>query len=113
MPINGFNKTTLLDYPGKIAATIFLGSCNFRCPFCHNSGLVLSPGEQPVIPTEDVLKVLKKRQGILEGGLHHRRRTHPGQRYLLPYRQDKGAWLPGQAGYQRLSSLDPEKTDQQ
>ena len=67
MPINGFNKTTLLDYPGKIAATIFLGSCNFRCPFCHNSGLVLSPGEQPVIPTEDVLKVLKKRQGILEG----------------------------------------------
>ena len=60
MPINGFNKTTLLDYPGKIAATIFLGSCNFRCPFCHNSGLVLSPGEQPVIPTEDVLKVLAR-----------------------------------------------------
>ena len=67
MPINGFNKTTLLDYPGKIAATSFLGSCNFRCPFCHNSGLVLSPGEQPVIPMEDVLKVLKKRRGILEG----------------------------------------------
>lgn len=67
MPINGFNKTTLLDYPGKIAATIFLGGCNFRCPFCHNSGLVLSPASQPVIAQEEVLKVLKKRQGILEG----------------------------------------------
>lgn len=67
MPINGFNKTTLLDYPGKIAATIFLGGRNFRCPFCHNSGLVLSPASQPVIAQEEVLKVLKKRQGILEG----------------------------------------------
>ena len=67
MPINGFNKTTLLDYPGKIAATIFLGSCNFRCPFCHNSSLVLSPGLLPEIPEEDILNVLKKRQGILEG----------------------------------------------
>ena len=67
MTINGFNKTTLLDYPGKIASTIFLGGCNFRCPFCHNSGLVLSPKEQPVIPVHEVLQVLKKRQGILEG----------------------------------------------
>ena len=67
MPINGFNKTTLLDYPGKIASTIFLGGCNFRCPFCQNSSLVLSPNKQPVISTEEVLSVLKKRQGILEG----------------------------------------------
>ena len=35
--IHGFNKLTLLDYPGRLAATIFLGSCNFRCPFCHNA----------------------------------------------------------------------------
>lgn len=67
MPINGFNKTTLLDYPGKIASTIFLGGCNFRCPFCQNSSLVLSPKVQPVIPANKVLSVLKKRQGILEG----------------------------------------------
>ena len=67
MPINGFNKTTLLDYPGQIASTIFLGGCNFRCPFCQNSSLVLSPNKQPVISTEEVLSVLKKRQGILEG----------------------------------------------
>ena len=65
--IHGLNKTTLLDYPGRVAATIFLGGCNFRCPFCQNSGLVLRPGNEPVIPTEEVLSFLKKRQGILEG----------------------------------------------
>ena len=65
--IHGLNKTTLLDYPGRVAATIFLGSCNFRCPFCQNSSLVLHPTEEPVIPEEEVLSFLKKRQGILEG----------------------------------------------
>lgn len=67
MSIHGLNKLTLLDYPGKVAATLFLGNCNFRCPFCHNSDLVLAPGSQPVIDVEEVLKFLKKRQGILEG----------------------------------------------
>lgn len=65
--IHGFNKLTLLDYPGIMAATIFLGHCNFRCPFCHNSGLVLSPDKEPVIPVEEVLGVLRKRKGILDG----------------------------------------------
>ena len=67
MIIHGLQKLTLLDYPGKVAATLFLGGCNFRCPFCQNSGLVLSPNEEAVIPTEEVLKFLKKRQGILDG----------------------------------------------
>ena len=49
--IHGFNKLTLLDYPGRLAATIFLGSCNFRCPFCHNAGLVLAPESEPLIYT--------------------------------------------------------------
>lgn len=65
--IHGFNKLTLLDYPGKLAATIFLGHCNFRCPFCQNSGLVLAPEREPVIPVEEVMGVLKKRKGVLEG----------------------------------------------
>lgn len=65
--IHGFNKLTLLDYPGRLACTIFLGHCNFRCPFCHNAGLVLSPDSEPVIPVEEVLGTLKKRKGILEG----------------------------------------------
>ena len=67
MQICGFNKTTLLDYPGHVAATIFTGCCNFRCPFCQNSGLVLHPSKQPEIAVEEVLSFLKKRQGILEG----------------------------------------------
>lgn len=61
------NKLTLLDYPGKLAATIFLGNCNFCCPFCQNGDLVLRPSGQPIIDQEEVLRFLKKRQGILEG----------------------------------------------
>ena len=43
MDIQGLQKMTLLDYPGKVACTVFLGGCDFRCPFCHNGELVLSP----------------------------------------------------------------------
>ena len=67
MEIHGFNKTTLLDYPGHVAATVFTGGCNFRCPFCHNADLVLNPKFQPMVPEEEVLSHLKKRRGILEG----------------------------------------------
>lgn len=67
MKICGLNKTTLLDYPGKVAATVFIGSCNFRCPFCHNSSLVLHASREPEISREEVLSFLKKRKGILEG----------------------------------------------
>jgi len=67
MKIHGFQKTTLLDYPGHIAATVFTGGCNFRCPFCQNGSLVLEPDSQPFIPEEDVLAHLRKRRGILEG----------------------------------------------
>ena len=67
MQIHGFNKTTLLDYPGRVAATIFTGACNFRCPYCHNVELVLNPSSQPVIPEEEILAHLKKRRGITQG----------------------------------------------
>ena len=67
MRIHGFQKTTLLDYPGHVAATVFVGGCNFRCPFCHNGQLVLDAAGQPVIPEEEVLAYLKKRRGVLEG----------------------------------------------
>jgi len=61
------NKTTLLDYPGHVAATLFTGGCNMRCPFCQNGGLVLKPQAQPEISAQEVLAFLQKRQGILEG----------------------------------------------
>ena len=67
MKIHGFNTLTLLDYPGHLGATLFLGGCNFRCPFCQNAGLVLSPQTEPYIEEEEVLSYLKKRRGILEG----------------------------------------------
>lgn len=67
MRICGFNKTTLLDYPGKVACTIFLGGCNFRCPFCQNSSLVIAPDTQPECREEEIFKFLTKRKGILDG----------------------------------------------
>ena len=65
--INGLQKTTLLDYPGKVACTVFFGGCDLRCPFCHNAGLVLEPDSAPFIPEEEFFKFLGKRQGILDG----------------------------------------------
>ena len=67
MQIHGLNKTTLLEYPEHVAATIFTGGCNFCCPFCHNGDLVLHPGLFPVIAEEEVMTFLKKRKGILSG----------------------------------------------
>ncbi len=66
MKICGIQKLTLLDFPGKTACTIFTGGCNFRCPFCHNGGLV-TESEPEVIPEGEILAFLKKRQGILDG----------------------------------------------
>ena len=67
MLIHGLQKLTLLDYPGKVACTVFTGGCNFRCPFCHNASLVLRPDEGEHIPEEELFALLKKRQGVLEG----------------------------------------------
>ncbi len=64
--IAGIQKMTLLDYPGKVACTIFLQGCNFRCPFCHNSEL-LPPGTEADYSEEDIIAFLKKRAGLLEG----------------------------------------------
>lgn len=66
MNIQGLQKTTLLDFPGHVAATIFLGGCNFRCPFCHNMNLV-TDNLNPAYSESEILSFLKKRQGILDG----------------------------------------------
>ena len=66
MRIVGLQKMTLLDYPGKVACTVFLGGCNFRCPFCHNGGLL--DGDAPEVMTEaELLNFLKGRRGLLDG----------------------------------------------
>lgn len=67
MEIHGFNKLTLLDYPGKLSCTIFTGNCNFRCPFCQNASLVLHPENQPLIAVDEITHFLQKRKGVIEG----------------------------------------------
>lgn len=66
MIIEGLQKTTLLDYPGYVACTVFAHGCNLRCPFCHNAGLVIRKPEN-IIDTEELSAFLKKRMGILDG----------------------------------------------
>ncbi|MBR1875824.1 MAG: anaerobic ribonucleoside-triphosphate reductase activating protein [Lachnospiraceae bacterium] len=67
MLICGYNKTTLLDYPGRTACTVFTGNCNFRCVYCHNAPLVLDPSSQPAVPEEEIFSFLRKRKNILNG----------------------------------------------
>jgi pyruvate formate lyase activating enzyme len=67
IPIKGVEKTSLIDYPGKISAVVFLGGCNFRCPFCHNRELVLDHENLDSIPEEEVLRFLESRREWLDG----------------------------------------------
>ena len=66
MKIHGLQKLTLLDYPGRVACTVFLGGCDFRCPYCHNSEL-LDPGCPAQMEEEELLSFLSKRRGLLDG----------------------------------------------
>ena len=66
MQIAGLQKMTLLDYPGKVACTVFLPGCNFRCPFCHNSQL-LGKDAETVMDDTALLAFLEKRNGLLDG----------------------------------------------
>ena len=66
MTISGLQKMTLLDFPGKVACTVFLHGCNYRCPFCHNAELLEGKAE-PLMTVEELLTFLKKRVGLLDG----------------------------------------------
>lgn len=67
MKINGFQKMTLLDYPGKVACTVFCAGCNFRCPFCHNASLVTHIDNDVSFSEQEILEYLEKRHGLLDG----------------------------------------------
>jgi len=67
LPIKGLQRTSLIDYPGKLSAVVFLGGCNYRCGFCHNSELVLRHDRMPDISEEEVLAFLKSRKDWVEG----------------------------------------------
>ena len=65
MKICGLQKLTALDFPGRVACTVFTPGCDYRCPFCHNAALVTS--EPPAMDTEAFFAYLEKRRGILDG----------------------------------------------
>jgi len=67
MRFGGLQRFGLIDYPGKIAATVFTVGCNFRCPYCHNPELVLEDKFPPTIPKEDIISFLEQRKGKLDG----------------------------------------------
>ncbi len=66
MNIHGLQKVTLLDFPGKVACTVFLAGCNYRCPYCHNSELI-DPAAEPIMTDIELLEFLKSRIGRLDG----------------------------------------------
>lgn len=66
MKIHGLQKMTLLDFPGRVACTVFFGGCDMRCPFCHNAEL-LDRSAPPVMDDEELITFLRKRQGLLDG----------------------------------------------
>ena len=67
MVIHGFQKMTLVDFPGLVASILFTGGCNFRCPFCQNGSLVLHPDTEPVVSEEEIFSYLEKRRKMIEG----------------------------------------------
>jgi len=66
MNVQGYQKMTLLDFPGRVACTVFTGGCNLRCPFCHNADLVRHPVKGASMEAE-VLEYLAKRRGLIDG----------------------------------------------
>ncbi len=67
MQIRGWVRTSLIDYPGKIATVLFTSGCNFRCPYCQNSELVLRPESLPQIAPAEVFQFLTRRRGLIDG----------------------------------------------
>ncbi|MBQ7148824.1 MAG: anaerobic ribonucleoside-triphosphate reductase activating protein [Pseudobutyrivibrio sp.] len=67
MLILGLQKTTLLDFPGKVASTIFTGGCNFRCPYCHNSDLVITPADVQPYSEDEIFQHLQAKKKVLDG----------------------------------------------
>ena len=67
LPIVGLQGLSVIDYPGKLCATVFTAGCNFRCPYCYNVDIVLNHQGLPVIPERDVLNLIYGRRGFLDG----------------------------------------------
>ena len=84
MDFSGWEKLSLVDYDDNLTMTLFMAGCNMRCPFCHNSDLVLHPSIAPKIPWEEIVAFLKRRQGILDAVC-----ISGGEPTLMPDLEDK------------------------
>lgn len=112
----GLVKTTLLDYPGQVAAVVFVPGCNLRCPWCQNPGLVHAPWADDLLPRDDLLSFLAKRRNVLGGVVITGGEPlfHPGTEALLAevralgyqIKLDTNGTLP-----RRLERLDPGLVD--
>jgi pyruvate formate lyase activating enzyme len=67
MQIKGWVKTSLIDYPGRIATVVFTGGCNLRCPYCQNANLVLHPASLADVEPVEILRLLARRRGLIDG----------------------------------------------
>lgn len=67
LEIKGFIETSLLDWDGKIVSTLYLSNCNFKCPFCHNSGLIEDPCQYETVPIDHIKDFLIKRKDFIDG----------------------------------------------
>lgn len=69
MHVKGWIKSSLIDYPGRIAASLFCGGCNFRCPNCHNADIVLRPDQHPDLSEDEIWAFFERRRGLLDGAV--------------------------------------------
>ena len=65
--IKGFDRMSLVDWDGMVATTLYTGGCNFRCPYCHNSGLVLFPDQYESIPVDEILDYVREHNDFIDG----------------------------------------------
>ena len=84
MEFQGINKLSLLDYPGKVAAILYIDKCNFHCEFCHNWNTLIAPNDNEDLIFDDILSFLKKRVGILDGVV-----ISGGEPTLMPNLEEK------------------------
>lgn len=84
MEFQGINKLSLLDYPGKVAAILYIDKCNFRCDYCHNWNTLIAPQDNDDLIFDDILSFLKKRIGVLDGVV-----ISGGEPTLMPNLEEK------------------------
>jgi pyruvate formate lyase activating enzyme len=106
--LRGLEPVSFCDWPGKISAVLFLGGCNLRCPTCHNRQLAFHPETLPLLPKNDVMRLLATRRGWIDGLV-----ISGGEPTTVPFLEDLLAELAGQGLPVKLDTngLAPERIE--